>query len=106
MVVEQQLYENILEQHHASLIALVMVEDVAPEKKAALLAAIDPYFKRLKRSGCQSEDFIDVVGDARRTTLDFCEQLLGNKPSWPLIRRRLLFIFGDRGLGGLPRELI
>ncbi|MBK8202624.1 MAG: hypothetical protein IPK68_10025 [Bdellovibrionales bacterium] len=102
---EQQVYKNILDQHQASLVALVTVEDIALDKRQALLAAIEPYFKRLKQTQVHSESFIEIVSDARRTTLDFCEQVFGSKPSWPLIRRRLLFIFGDRGLGGLPRML-
>ena len=48
----------------------------------------------------------DAIDQYRSMVLDPVEQELGSSPCWPHLRKRLLKVFGDRGLSARIQEIL
>lgn len=54
----------------------------------------------------QTQRLLEEVARCRTKVLDDCELELGETPRWKFFRRRLLKIFGHRGLEGKISEIM
>lgn len=52
------------------------------------------------------KQLLDAVDQYRSMVLDPVEQELGHTACWPHLRRRLLKVFGDRGLSSRVQEIL
>lgn len=54
----------------------------------------------------QTNQLIEAVAFYQSLVLDCVQQELGDHPSWPGVRSRILRAFGDRGLTNRVREIM
>lgn len=91
-------FEEQLERAKLEVETLVEVAITDSQIKSRILKCISINFAHLRISCVDRETYLDSLFDCRKSVLDLCELAVGTQNDWPMLRRRLLYSFGDRGL--------
>ena len=106
-----------MEQFHQSIAAIfndaettlnriVIIELTDDSRLSAIQSTLAKQFQISIKNIISGTDPVSAVSELRAVAMDVLEQRCGMQSNWQFIRRRLLALFGDRGLSKQISELI
>lgn len=91
-------FEKALRRVEAEVLKIFTVETTGINKH--LHSIVRKLFES-NRTSSTDTSIPNLIASLRASVLDLAEQAFGHKPSWPVVRRQLLALFGHRGLEAL-----